>query len=71
MPETTYIIAVQNSKLFVKGSAVRDWDKKKMPFYTTEPGDAKSFIDEGDATDYKNLLVANGRKFRVEPHTVK
>jgi hypothetical protein len=63
-----FIIAVRSSRLFVKGSALRDHDKKPIPFYTVEPAEAKSFTDEYDAKDYLDKLVAGNRKLKVEPY---
>lgn len=62
----SYIIAVRSSRLFIKGAITREHDKKKMPYYTTEPGMAKSFSDEISATDFKDKLVSGNRSFRVE-----
>jgi hypothetical protein len=63
-----YIIAVRSSRLFVKGSAQRDHDKKRIPFYTVEPAEAISFTDEPTAKDYSDKLVAGNRKLKVEQY---
>lgn len=61
-----YIIAVRSSRLFIKGAAVREHDKKKMPYFTTEPAEAISFLDEPSAKDYLDKLVSGNRSFRIE-----
>ena len=62
----SYIIAVRSSRLFVKGAAIRDHDKKKMPYFTTEPAQAISFEDEFTAKDYLDKLLSGNRRFIVE-----
>lgn len=61
-----YIIAVASSRLFVRGSFIREHDKKNILFFTTEPDKAKSFIDDNTAKDYKSKLVSEKRRFIVE-----
>lgn len=63
-----YIIAVRSSRLFVKGAAVRDHDQKRMPYFTVEPSEAVSFLDEPTARDYMDKLVAGNRRLLVEPY---
>jgi wyosine [tRNA(Phe)-imidazoG37] synthetase (radical SAM superfamily) len=62
----SYIIAVRSSRLFIKGAAIREHDKKKMPYFTTEPAMAISFEDEPTAKDYLDKLVSGNRSFRIE-----
>lgn len=62
----SYIIAVRSSRLFIKGAFTREHDNKRIPYFTTEPAQAKTFTDEFIATDFKNKLVSGNRSFRVE-----